>query len=189
MVPFYTSRITAVFLTLTLLLGRGVQGACGEREGGGKPSDSVPVETEKPEASATPAAETDKKESKIQKIDMKGNTAALPTEEPTPEPTPESTPEAPKNKGNGGNSEGSRNSGTAVQRPAQIAPEPAAPEPVQPAPPVQPVEPEPDPEPQQGDGYYPDQKSCVAAARGIGATNYSCTGPMDDGQWYLWWSK
>lgn len=190
MVPFYTTKISTALLALSLVTGRGLYGSVQALSE--MPKDEIrqgsvieaPEEEENTEASASPTTEA----SKVSKIDVGEKTEALPTEEPTPEPTPESTPEPQQqtqsnktNTSNNSSSSSSSQTSQSVQQPAQQETQQQQSQPVQEA--------TPEPQPEQGDGYYPDQKGCMAAARSIGALNYSCSGPLDDGTWYLWWTK
>ena len=195
MVPFYTTKISTALLALSLVMGRGIYGSgqalANMQET--KSSQGSVIETpeeENTKASASPTTEA----SKVSKIDVGEKTKALPTEEPTLEPTSESTPETQQqtqsnktntsnnnSSGSNGSSQSSQQASQPMQQPAQQETQQQQSQPAQEA--------TPEPAPEQGDGYYPDQKSCVAAARSNNALNYSCSGPLDDGSWYLWWSK
>lgn len=190
MVPFYTTKISTALLALSLIMGRGVYGSAQALADMPKSENSQGSVIETPEEEETketvsPTAEA----SKVAKIDVGEKTKVLPTEEPTPEPTPESTPETQQQtQSNKTNSSSSNSSSQSSQQASQPVQQPVQQETQQQqSQPAQEATPEPAPE--QGDGYYPDQKSCVAAARSNNALNYSCSGPLDDGSWYLWWSK
>lgn len=188
MVPFYTTKISTVILAFSLITGRGLYGSIQALSQEKTIQGSV-VETQEESASTETTATP---EPKIEKIDTGKKTNVLPTEEPTPEPTPEATPEPKKetssNSSNSGensnsSSQSSQSAAQPAQQPVQQPMQQETQQEVQPA-----QESTPEPQPEQGEGYYSDMKACMAAARSANALNYSCS-PLNDGQWYLWWTK